>query len=977
MLFDARKFRVLLTLFLQIVCFATAFSQFVPYRNFTPHDGLPTTLLYRVYSDQYGFIWVTGSSGLAKYDGHTFRTFTIRDSLPDHEVFNIYDDRNGKIWFTTLRGIPGYVKNNKIYSYKAIPKLIEEKVISVYPASNGDIWFGTFEGNLYQTRNDSIIHVFDRHNKSPIVGIAEDKNFKLWYLTYESNKIYVIDNDSSKIIFLDGINKKYHYSRRPVLLKSGNIAFYGLGFCVIVNTHTGEIKKVAEESTFGDDLVICLHEDEMENLWAGTNHGIYLLTKSSEGNYYLKRRFLHHVKVSCITQDFEGNFWISSLGQGLYMIPYNPAYAITVKSETSSNNITALVHDKNGKILAGADDGNVLELAEDNFNEVFKETEKKYIARITASLNHSNQSVWFLKDDGLIIKENDKFKRIKDYIYGKALAEGPGGDVWIGGAHALYQFNSGGQKIKEFKLGRINAVACNRQGQIWFSNEQGLHILQDNNSILKYPASVFGNQWISDIQIDSIHQLMWISTFSNGLFVISKNRIVYHLNSYNGLTSDFINDIVQDSQGDLWIATKKGINYIQFDPNGSPKLFRIGSESGLVSEEVNRLLITDQKIYAGTSDGLSIIEKRNLRIRSFSPRIYISNVSIAEKEQDPQENYKISYTQARLKIDVVGLAYNTNEPLTYKYIMEGLDSSWLYTNSPSIHYHSLLPGKYVFKVKAINKDGMQSENAAVANFEVSFAYWQTLWFRVFLIFITLLVLFVSMVVRVRSIKKREEEKTRLTRLLGELELTALKAQMNPHFIFNSLGSIQNLINRDKKMEANIYLSKFARLLRMTLDYSDKREIPLADEINMLEHYLSLEALRFVNKFEYIIDTAPGIDLYEVKIPPMLLQPFIENSIKHGLLPKKGDARLIVRFKRQSDGTLYCMVEDNGIGRVQREKLKEKSQMGHISKGIKITRNRLELLNQIRNKPAEIRITDLYYDSGEAAGTRVEVIIPIE
>jgi ligand-binding sensor domain-containing protein len=976
MISDARKLRVLLSLFLQIVSFTAAFSQVVPHRNFTPHDGLPTTLLYRVYSDQRGFIWVSGSSGLARYDGHSFRTFTIRDSLPDHEVFDIYDDKKGRIWFTTLRGIPGYVKNNKIYSYKAIPKLLEEKVISVYPTSNGDIWFGTFAGNLYQTKNDSIIQVFGGH-KSRIVGMAEDSQHRLWYMTYESNRIYVVEGKSSKTIYIPRVDERYHYSRRPVLLKNGNLAFYGLGFCGILNTQTEEINMLADESTFGEDLVICLHEDEMENLWVGTNHGIYLLVKSTDGKYSLKRRFLHSIKASSITQDFEGNFWISTLGQGLYMIPYNPAYAITIKSEISSSNITALIQDKNGKILACADDGNILELVGDTFNQVFRETEKYYIARITASLKHSNQSVWFLKDDGLVIKENDKCKRIKDHIFGKALAEGPGGNVWIGGAHALYQFNSAGQKIKEYKLGRINAVACDWQGQIWFSNEQGLHILHDNNSILKYPASVFGNQWISDILIDTVHHLMWVSTFSNGLFVISNNRIAYHLNSQNGLTSDFINDIIQDSQGDLWIATKKGINYIHFDQHGFPELFRMGSESGLVTEEVNRLLITDQKIYAGTSDGLSILEKRNLRLRSVSPRIYISNVSIAEKEQDPLENYKISYTQARLKIDVVGLAYNTNEPLIYKYIMEGLDSSWSYTNSPSIHYNSMLPGKYVFKVKAINRDGMQSENAAVANFEVSFAYWQTLWFRVFLLFIAMMVLFVSMVVRVRSIKKREEEKTRLTRLLGELELTALKAQMNPHFIFNSLGSIQNLINRDKKMEANIYLSKFARLLRMTLDYSDKREIPLADEINMLEHYLSLESLRFVNKFEYIIDTAPGLDLYEVKIPPMLLQPFIENSIKHGLLPKKGDARLVVRFKRQSDGTLYCMVEDNGIGRVQREKLKEKSQIGHISKGIKITRNRLELLNQIRNKPAEIRITDLYHDSGEAAGTRVEVVIPIE
>ncbi|MCX7744203.1 MAG: histidine kinase [Flavobacteriales bacterium] len=952
-------------------------SQFIPYRKFTFHDGLPSSQIYRVYSDKSGFIWISSSSGLTRYDGNKFHTFTIHDSLPDHEVFNIYDDKKGKIWFTTLRGIPGYVKNNKIFSYKAIPILIKEKVISVYPASNGDVWFGTFKGNLFQTRNDSILHVYGGIN-SRVVGMAEDEQNRLWYLTYEGNRIYVIEDNKSKEIIISQVDGHYHYSRQPLLLKNGNIAFYGLGFCGIIDKNTGEVHTIADKKVFGEDLVICLHEDEMENLWVGTNHGIYLLVKMTDGSYYLKRRFLHHIKASFISQDFEGNFWISSLGQGLYMIPYNPVYAISVKSNTSSNNISALTCDKNGRILIGVDDGNVLEFDGQNLHVIYQENEKYYIARVTAQLNHSNQSIWFLKDDGLIIvKPNKTYIRIKDFIFGKAIVESPGGYVWIGGSHALYQFNSTGEKIKEYRFGRINAVACDQQGNIWFSNEEGLNKLEGDKKILKYPASLFQNQWISDIQADTLRNIIWVSTFSNGVFLISEKRIIYHLNSKNGLSSDYINEIIQDSIGDIWLATKNGINYIHFDHHGYPELFHIGSEAGLVTEEVNRLMITDDIIYVGTSDGLSIIEKRNLRFRSVPPRIYISNIAIAEKEQAPASNYRISYTQSRLKIDVVGLSYHTNEPLIYKYIMEGLDSSWSYTNSPTIHYNSLLPGKYVFKVKAINQDGIQSEQAAVVNFEVSFAYWQTWWFRAFLLFIVLLVLFVSMVVRVRSIKKREEEKTRLTRLLGELELTALKAQMNPHFIFNSLGSIQNLINRDKKMEANIYLSKFARLLRMTLDYSDKREIPLADEINMLEHYLSLESLRFVNKFEYIIETAPGLDLYEVKIPPMLLQPFIENSIKHGLLPKKGEARLIVRFKRQNDGTLYCMVEDNGIGRVQREKLKEKSQMGHISKGIKITRNRLELLNQIRNKPAEIRITDLYHDTGEAAGTRVEVVIPIE
>jgi sensor histidine kinase YesM len=289
----------------------------------------------------------------------------------------------------------------------------------------------------------------------------------------------------------------------------------------------------------------------------------------------------------------------------------------------------------------------------------------------------------------------------------------------------------------------------------------------------------------------------------------------------------------------------------------------------------------------------------------------------------------------------------------------------------------LAPGDYKFIAKAVNHQNKESDQTVEIKFMIYPAYWQTIWFQLFLGVVLFIIFLCGILVRIRLIKKKEEEKTRLNKMLGELELTALKAQMNPHFIFNSLGSIQNLINRDKKTEANIYLSKFAKLLRLTLDNSDKKEIPLADEINMLELYLGLEALRFNNQFEYKIEMDESVDIYEVKIPTMILQPFCENAIKHGLLPKKAEAILLLQFETTEDNTLHCIIQDNGIGRVQREKLKESSVSGHISKGIKITRNRLELVNQLRNKPAEIKITDLYDEENKAVGTRVDILIPLE
>jgi sensor histidine kinase YesM len=337
----------------------------------------------------------------------------------------------------------------------------------------------------------------------------------------------------------------------------------------------------------------------------------------------------------------------------------------------------------------------------------------------------------------------------------------------------------------------------------------------------------------------------------------------------------------------------------------------------------------------------------------------------------------LDHNENNIEFDLVGIAFQSGSSMKYKYKLEGLDTNYSYSSTGIIDYNALAPGDYKFIAKAVNHQNKESDQTVEIKFMIYPAYWQTIWFQLFLGVVLFIIFLCGILVRIRLIKKKEEEKTRLNKMLGELELTALKAQMNPHFIFNSLGSIQNLINRDKKTEANIYLSKFAKLLRLTLDNSDKKEIPLADEINMLELYLGLEALRFNNQFEYKIEMDESVDIYEVKIPTMILQPFCENAIKHGLLPKKAEAVLLLQFETTEDNTLHCIIQDNGIGRVQREKLKESSVSGHISKGIKITRNRLELVNQLRNKPAEIKITDLYDEENKAVGTRVDILIPLE
>jgi len=209
---------------------------------------------------------------------------------------------------------------------------------------------------------------------------------------------------------------------------------------------------------------------------------------------------------------------------------------------------------------------------------------------------------------------------------------------------------------------------------------------------------------------------------------------------------------------------------------------------------------------------------------------------------------------------------------------------------------------------------------------------------------------------------------------NESDLTALKSQMNPHFIFNSLNSIQSVVIANDTDKAVNYLAKFASLMRYILAHSQKPFVNLSDELTAMKIYLDVERLRFDNKFNYILDIDPEIDEEFLEIPPMIIQPFIENAILHGLLNKDGIGTLKVQLKLKDKEYLTCVIEDDGVGREKAAEIRAQSGLKHKSKGMFITQKRLEILNRSNKDQLNVRITDLKDSQNQPCGTRVEILI---
>jgi ligand-binding sensor domain-containing protein/putative methionine-R-sulfoxide reductase with GAF domain len=234
---------------------------------------------------------------------------------------------------------------------------------------------------------------------------------------------------------------------------------------------------------------------------------------------------------------------------------------------------------------------------------------------------------------------------------------------------------------------------------------------------------------------------------------------------------------------------------------------------------------------------------------------------------------------------------------------------------------------------------------------------------------------------VRAKAQEEKEQTREMLLdtqqrMAEAEMQALRAQMNPHFIFNCLNSINRYIVKSDQATASLYLTRFAKLIRLILDNSNSKNVILANEMEALKLYIEMEALRFDKKFDYLISISPEVNADSIEVPPLIIQPYVENAIWHGLLHKEVAGRLSIEVSMSSENMLQCIIQDNGIGRAQAKELRSKSATTRKSLGIKLTEDRISLVNKHMTMNASIDILDITLPDGQAGGTKVIIKIPV-
>lgn len=945
------------------------------YYRINEENGLPSSEVYQAIQDDFGYIWIGCDAGLYRYDGIRFKSFTSKRQN-SKSISGLKMDSDKNLWCQNFSGQVFRVSGDslslvidisrKIVSYSQYT-IDTKKRIWVANVKSIDIFdpAGKLLGSIAKTNNakDTVIWLEIEVNKNGQVyagsqnnGIARikgtDGGFDVEFLDTVAvpNQRMTFDKYDDGLVVLKEVNAERKY------------------FISIVD-QKGESRKGTFSPLTSDGLIYKVYKDNMSRHWLCTSSGIIKLNADLKPDGDSKF-FFGNDKVSGVFQDREGSLWISSLQNGIYVIPdYDLKIYDGQNSKLSDHNITALLKTRGNELLMGTYTGSVFKLTKENTLELFPQKAKP-VYRTVKKMSEDNGGLYVAH--GSFSFYNGKNETLFDAYNFRDF--GWMGDTLFFVSSGMFGYLPSFHEIPNTELGKRSIVLHKRgcralaidnvNRAIYFASIDGLFKYQDGKiEEVKVEGKVL---FASKLFFDK--GKLWIGSVNDGVFVLEGDRVSEHycegkLLKGNGVKSFKVLDNL------LYVATDAGFNIIDHQ-HKTTRFF--GYADGIVSKEISAIEHCYGSVYLATNKGLLKLPG-TMSKNSIQPNIEITDVEVNHVPAGKfQDRFDLKYDENNIDIHFNTACFKARGDFGYKYRLLGLDTNWLYNPAISNHinYASLPAGDFVFEVRAVNEDGFESNTGKTIAFHISLPFWQRWWFYVMVVLVASGIVAILFLVRIRFIKRRAELKNKVI----ASQLTALKSQMNPHFLFNTLNSLQDLILKHDIKNSNYYLNKFSILMREVLDVSGKEEIALAREIKLLGTYLELEKLRFGDDFKFEIKTDETLDTDHLMLPPMIIQPFIENALKHGLLHKKGDKSLLVEFQLAQE-ILSCKVTDNGVGRKRSGEIKARSSRTHQSFATEATDKRMDLLNSFNNKKYSFEIIDLY-DNEKSTGTKVIILIPI-
>jgi hypothetical protein len=951
--------------------------------------------------DSRGYLWIATDAGVVKYDGYKFITYNSSKGLPDNTVFKIHEDRHGRIWFVALSGRMAYYSYNtdSIYGIKANPQL--DSLTLYFPVDfafdeNDNLLISTFNRGYIKCKppeyrmddhyytNDTTYYI-KRVSKNVILygTIMPEANIAVEASKGQSQSplYFPLKLESSKQsqkfpVVISGLTFHFH----AILYNDTTVLFSSENELLAVSAHSRKFlyHKPYNTTKPRSGYIISLFKDHQNYVWVNKKDSGSFVYNGLNFNKPLYH-FLKDLSVTSVTEDSDHGYWFTTLEDGVYYIPSIKFHYINKNQELSANKIFSLALLNNKLYFLSSDYTlSTFDITTRKINslETLKQ-EGSYIAAADTSLvvcqgwsfvKNGNRKIFFHhfkygKYCHLRVKGGQNYN--KDFFL-----------AFTNGEVFLADKNTGQVLPEHFLvkgLPRIFSVYF-KNNVIWIGTKDGLYSYQ--NKEIRFLGKEHPLLASRIENIASSGDTLFLATRGYGLVTMCDNKVLRQYTEADGLASNMIRCVAIGKNGNVWVGTNRGISRLK-KSGKDYELSTLNVLNGLVSNEVNQIIEYEKNLYIATNGGLEVINVDDFYGMDKKINIYIEEFRINGNVYSPQSIYKLRYDQNYVSISYKGINVRSEGQLKYKYRLEGLDTNWTYTKNIYVQYTTLPPGNYKFVVHVINDNGELSSYPATVSFIIDKPFWKTWWFYLLAgisIFVIIYLLYNS---RVKFIKQQEKEKTESNKRISESELKALRAQMNPHFMFNAINSIQNFVLKNDSRSAQKYLTKFARLIRSVLENSKHETVWLNKEVEALELYIELEALRASFSFDYEVIIDDSLNAENLFIPPMIIQPYIENAILHGIIPltsRRG--KLLVRFS-QEGSVLKCGIDDNGIGRALANEIKLKKQQSHQSMGMNVTQDRITILNQhTHNMLTSVVVLDKM-EGDEAMGTIVEISINIK
>ncbi|MAP54678.1 histidine kinase [Altibacter sp.] len=865
-----------ISLLLTLLIWSVSLSQ--RYQNFNIEQGLPSNHVYRITQDTDGFIWIITDKGISKFNGSTFQNFTTRNGLPTNDIWDIRTTPDKRIWYFSKASELGYIYNDSVYRFPVC-----EKGDMLYPTStntygnsvvlgNSNDWFhllnSCWESFSFTESNSKVPKAFPKllkrfheTKKSGVTNLKYRNKDSLGFLLYDEG--YAVMDFNKEALYIRSF-RNTNSPKHPNFLRNHYV------------NQTLQLTGFHFNARLDDNF-------NMTDLVA------------------IPDEFQSHFSF----QDRSGNIWIATFNNGVYMLPFEKRHS---RYYFNHKKVKAL-RSVGSRLIANVYDEGfyVFDPAMQKFLPYLKEKGFLYNAMYIAELDR----YFFTTENNILtttnVKEPPKTiamnRQLRSLLYWKGSLFGN----TAGGLERLHLETLDVEKqyyqvgIKSMAIFKDALYLGTSNGLRFFSNDS-IHAVKSAEASLPYPVLTLA-------PIGPDHMLIGTDGFGAYITDIETTTLLEQ-SAYLSIEDAYVQD------NTVWLATEQGVLQYEKD-NGNYKLKRKYDESdGLPSKKVNSVFTVNDSLYASTDTGIVVLPIKTQR-QSPLLNIYISKVRYGDRTLSKEHPVSKHRSNSSLTFSVDQINYSSNHTkASYAYRLLPIQQQWSSTTSGTITFNELTPATYQLEVKSEDK---------LATFEVQITplWYQTIFFRVGIGLLAILTLgMILFLIRKHELAKKTQ-KIHAEKKLAENELYALRSQMNPHFVFNSLAAIQYYINNNELETSERYLVKFSRLIRQFFELSKEKEISVAEEISLLQNYLEIEKMRFKEKLHFVIHCDKEIKAEVFTIPTMLLQPVVENAVNHGIFNKTEAGNIHIFFNYIASNAIQISIEDDGVGVVQSKIVSEK------------------------------------------------------